>query len=527
LRQRSWWRTGALLLLVGTLLGLTPVGSAGAADDGRRFEVWALDQSNSPGAGFGGLLSIYDGEDLIDDPATAVAEVVDLAGAASELCWAETGAAPVRGHSVMFNSDHSYAVIAFVASGHVLFMDTATRLPVKCLRMSVGAGGARQAHAASPAPNDAYVLVANQAGKLLERIDTDANNNGRAYEGASDIALDTAAMLNLATCTTPNGVACETPGVAPRPNNTVVGAMIDPQSSLAFLTLAGGGMLVVDTRNEGVAPPIVAEYDNSTVHANGFGGMQRGAMTSERIYLNSGAGAGNVSRADLYSFRLAAYPMGPAFNAPNTPAPTVVFSIDGEGHDSHGLLLLDRHGRQRFLWAVDRPANTIEVVDTGTDRHVNTFSLAGSHSADPAPELFDLAPDGRHVFVSLRGPCPLTGNLAGINNSVGDTPGIGVLRVRRGGSTGTLLGVAPINNVDGSIESCAPAGAPASNNRGDVHGIAMRMIDDDEPVRRRGAKGAAGDQADPPVPSTPRGVLLDRRAGPIRADAGLQTFCTI
>lgn len=473
---------GAGLLLVVTVLGFVVASGGAEADDDRWFEVWALDQSNSPGAAFGGLLHIYDGEDLIDDPGAAVPEVVDLAGAASALCQAETGAAPVRGHSLLFNSDHSYAIIAFVASGHVVFMETATRIPVKCLRMSVGAAGARQAHAAFPAPNDAYVLVANQNGKLLERINTDANNNGRPYEGASDIVPDSAATLNLATCTTPNGVACETPGVALRPNNAVVGPMIDRHSTLTFLTLAGGGMLVVDTHKGGAAPPIVAEYDNSVIHANGFGGMQLGAITNSRIYLNSGAGGTNVSEADLYSLQLAAFPASPAFNPPNTPAPTVVFSFDTAGHDSHGLLLLNRDGKRRFLWAADRPSNTIEVVDTTTDTHVNTFSVAGAYSADPAPELFELAPGGAHAFVSFRGPCPVTGNIAGINNAVGDTPGVGVLRVRRGGRTGTLLGIAPINNVDGSIASCAPAGAPASNNRGDVHGIAVRIFDEDEGV---------------------------------------------
>lgn len=385
----------------------------------------------------------------------------------------------MRPHIVLFNTGHTHAIIAFVTSGHVVFMETATRTPIKCLRMSVGAGGARQAHAAFPAPNNAYAIVANQNGKLLERINTDANNNGTPYESASDIAHDTAATLNLASCMTPNGVACETPGVAPRPNNAVICPIIDRSSTLTFVTLAGGGLLVVDTHAGGIVPAIVAEYDNSTVHPNGCGGMQKGALTDSRIYLNSGAGGTNVAEADLYSFPLAAFPTAPAFNAPNTPAPTVVFSFDTEGHDSHGMLL-NRKQQQRFLWVADRAANLIEVADTTTDTHVNTFSVVNAHSADPAPDLLDLAPAGAHAFVTLRGPCPLTANIAGVNNAVGATPGVAVLKVRQGGRTGELVGVAPINNVDGSIVSCAPAGAPASNNRADVHGIAVRVLDEDE-----------------------------------------------
>lgn len=461
------------------ILGLVVSGEHVQADDDNGFEVWALDQSNSPGASFGGTLYIYDGEALVEDAASPVPEVIDLGGAVSTLCFDQTGANPARPHIVAFNAGHTHAIISFVASGHVVFMDAATRTPVKCFRMSVGAGGARQAHAAFAAPNNRYVIVANQNGKLLERIGTDANNNGTPYEDANDLLHDTAATLNLATCTTPNGMACETPGVVPRPNNAVICPIIDRASTLTFVTLAGGGLLVVDTRTGGGVPPIVAEYDTSTVHPNGCGGMQRGTFTESRIYFNSGAGGTNLFEADLYSFPLAGFPAAPAFNPPNTPTPTVVFSFDTEGHDSHGMVL-NRKRRQRYLWVADRAANLIEVADTTTDTHVNTFILVNAHSADPAPDLLDLAPNGAHAFVTLRGPCPLTANITGVNNAVGATPGVGVLKVRQGGRTGELVGIAPINNVDGSIVSCAPAGAPASNNRADVHGIAVRVLDEDE-----------------------------------------------
>lgn len=148
------------------------------------------------------------------------------------------------------------------------------------------------------------------------------------------------------------------------------------------------------------------------------------------------------------------------------------------------MVLLNGQGKRRFLWAADRPANAIEVVDTTTDTHVGSFSVVSRHSADPAPELFELSPRGTHAFVTLRGPCPLTGNIQGINNSVGATPGVGVVRVRQGGRAGTLVGIARIDNEDGSIASCAPTGAPASNNRADVHGIAVRVTDDDEDAGR-------------------------------------------
>ena len=54
---------------------------------------------------------------------------------------------------------------------------------------------------ATPSPDGTYVTVANQNGKLFERIRTDYATNTFVH--------DTAATLDLATCTTPNGLACQ------------------------------------------------------------------------------------------------------------------------------------------------------------------------------------------------------------------------------------------------------------------------------------------------------------------------------
>lgn len=83
---------------------------------------------------------------------------------------------------VVFNKANTHASLAFVATGHVVFFDARSRLPVECIRMAAGAGGARQAHASSPTGDDRYVLVANQNGKRFERIATDYATNTFTYE---------------------------------------------------------------------------------------------------------------------------------------------------------------------------------------------------------------------------------------------------------------------------------------------------------------------------------------------------------
>jgi DNA-binding beta-propeller fold protein YncE len=284
-----------------------------------------------------------------------------LGGAARSLCVAETGSAPRRPHMLVFNAGESHAILAFVATGHVLFMDAASRTPIRCIDVGL------QAHAAFPSPDETYVVVANQ--------------------------------------------------------------------------------------NDSTATPmsIVGEYDNATVHPNGCGGLE----TAGKMYVNSGGGTpANPLESDLHAFPLGGFSTAP--NPPNTPAPTLIFSHDARGFvDSHGATLT-KHAR--YLWVADRAANRIVVVDTRSDIVVNEIALTGTVSPDPAPDLMGISPDGNRVYVSLRGPTPLTGNVPGVSNAVGGTPGVGILRVTSGGRSGRLQAVAPISHVVGGVETADPHG---------------------------------------------------------------------
>lgn len=424
--------------MIFALIALTPVvalalvavrANRPTAADHAAYEVWAIDQADTTADG-GGTLHIYDGAALAGrTAATARSEVIDLGGTVRDLCLAQTGSAPRRPHMFFFNQSHSHAALAFVASGHVLFMEGQTRRPVAC----IDAG--EQAHAAVPSPDQTYVLVANQNGKLLQRIHTDY--------AAGRFTLEDAATLNLATCRTPSGAACQ--DMTLRPDNAPICAAIEDGGRLAFVTLRGGGLFVLDVTATPMA--IVAEYDHSVVKPNGCGAVQaRGKM-----YINSGGGTAMTPfAADLYAFPLDAFSAG--VHTPNTPPPAVVFSRTGRA-DSHGAAVT-RGGR--YLWVADRAANRIMVVDLAADTMVDEINLAGALSDDPAPDLLDISPSGDLVFAALRGPLPLTGNAPMANNAVGSTPGVAVLRVTGNGRTGELAGVARISRmVDGS-ESADP-----------------------------------------------------------------------
>lgn len=431
------------------LSGCSAALSASGSDSRRGFEVWIADQSDTR-PGFGGQLLVYEGSDLMEkDPTRAQPTArIDLAAATADLCRAATGRNPVRPHMILFNKEHTHAVLSFVASGHVVIFDAENRTPLNCFETTVGSTGTRQAHAAYPAPDGSFVLVANQNGKRLERIDTDFANNTFFHNPA--------ATLDLLTCTTPSGRPCEHPDL--RPINWPICPIVDSSSRYGFVTLRGGGLFVVDAKSTPMK--IVGEYDRSAVKGNGCGGIE----VAGHMYINSGGSPVNVSSTDphhpaLYGFDVYRFPLNgySDANPANTPAPKLLFSKSGMS-DSHGIA---QTNRDRYLWVMDRHADVAEILEVKSGRRVNTVNLAGEISSNPAPDLVDVAPTGNRLFVALRGPVPLSGDP---HNATGSTPGLGVILVTRGGRRGKLLAVIPMTNPNQQ-----PGQSP------DAHGLRVRL----------------------------------------------------
>jgi hypothetical protein len=454
-------------ILVGAFLGLTgwlgPAlpgvvfadGRVAAADSSApgkyAFEVWIADQSDTR-PGFGGQILIYEGERLYRKrPEEATPAVrLDLGGATADMCRAATGRNPVRPHMILFNSEHTHAVVSFVASGHVVIFDAAQRTPLQCFETTVGSTGTRQAHAAYPAPDGSYVLVANQNGKRLERIDTDFRTNTFTHNPA--------ATLDLATCTTPSGRPCEDPVL--RPINWPICPIVDSSSRYGFVTLRGGGMFVVNAKTTPIS--IVAEYDKATVRGNGCGGIELGG----NMYINSGGSPVNVSSTDphhpdLYGFDVYQFPLTEYVSSapPNHPAPLRLLSKSGRS-DSHGIGAAGK-SPGRYLWVMDRHVNVAEIIDARTGRWISTVELAGAITDDPAPDLVDRAPAGDRLFVALRGSVPLSGDP---HNARGTTPGLGIVELKQGGRSGKLAAVVPLTN---------PSQQP--NQAPDAHGLRVRL----------------------------------------------------
>ncbi len=419
-RRISIWIFPLLFLLLG--IGTGPALAQQAAAPA--YEVWALDQSDSSKDG-GGTLYIYDGAALAADAKSAKAEAVDLGGKFAEACKDVPGGFPKRPHMLFFTKDGKYALLSYVATGHVVFIDAASRAPIGCVSLG------KNAHAAWPTANMKMAIGANIAEKKLVRIATD-------YANKKFTVNDTVALGAL------EPILPDAAPICPITENT---------SQFAFVTPRGGGLAVYDVT---ATPMLLAgTVPAAAVNPAGCGGVQIGAT----MYLNSGGGWPNTPlNHDVYAFGVGALPQM-----------TVPTRIGGrDGGDSHGMVGIGG----KYLWSGDRHLNLVDVYDTGNGNiKVGTIALAGGLSKDPAPDLMDAAPDGSYVFVGLRGPNPLTGNNKAVDNAVGSTPGVGVIKVEGGGKSGTFVGIAPISRV---AEEKDKDGNMVKKEKGDPHGIQVR-----------------------------------------------------
>ena len=468
------------------------------------YEVWVSDQTNSAGISamndtgtHGGFIRLYDGDCLESKKTECPAggsTVIDVAD------WASNIGTPTRLHGMLPSPNHNYMNVNFVSSGHLAIVDARTRDVVALFR-STGTDTGRQNHMSFWSPDGKYLLVSNQNGKLLERVNISWDENGENIVAA---VWDKTATLDLAgdlssrlvagqeaiadtanyplgsvsggyaaqSASTPNGLPKQ--DAATRPNNTNICPIVGSEGK-AYVTLGGGGMFVVDYRTTPMA--IVAEYDRVNVHAAGCGGIESGG----EVYMNTGTPGPDISEFTVYRFPLE-YPDAPGFNAPNTPAPEIVFAdpdngmlIHGNNRDAHGMTVT-RNGK--YLHQFDRVRNNVEVFRTkhltretywlttadGEDPAQGApagnacgTTLGATTSNDPTPDLLDIDPKGKRIYVALRGPFPLSVTHA----AVGSCPGLGIVELQKDGRSGILTKVLPTfhSNFAGDRNISDPHGA--------------------------------------------------------------------
>lgn len=342
------------------------------------YEVWAVDQADTVDTG-GGLLYIWDSADLIRSARDAEPEVIDLADAATDAGCSIAK----RPHMIWknYSSSPSHMVLANVGSGDTFFIDIETRQIVGCVSTKNAANGAVSSHNSSATPDNTVVLV-----------DTigDPGKSGFLHKIATDYETNTYQLvqtLDLASATLPTG----------QPITEAVGTqLIRPicheftaDSQFAYVTLAGGGLLVVDAQEMNVKHA----YQSTTVPGIGCGVLR---LPDGRMLTNGESGE-NGGDDFLYIFDTK--------DAINGVFPDPI-QIDLPGEDTHGIALCTDRKGHLFAATTMRVSNDLNFVDLQTNRVVKTLSLERGFSRNPAPDISDTL--GNTLFVTLRGAKPLS-----------------------------------------------------------------------------------------------------------------------
>lgn len=508
---RGWLLSAAFWGLLGT----------SSITHAKGYEVWVSDQANTqgmtaetPSGTHGGAVRIYDSLDLEKTPPADNAMVLDVTTDLFPAANTTTGAHVARIHGILPSPDHKYMALNFVASGHLGIVDGETKRPV-CLFRTTGTSTGQQNHMSFWAPNGHSIIVANQNGRMLERVDVMRDSGGAAtsFDFNAAASLDLVGGAGRITAqpvatdlNTEDGIACTVSGtvtdgqvtITPtgalkqadgiRPLNTVICPIVASTSQHVFATLGGGGMFVIDMRSTPMT--IVAEYDMSVIRAAGCGGVEAAGF----MHLNTGTSGPNISEFTLYRFSLD-YPSAPAFNAANTPAPAAVWADAdngkvagtdipaGHNRDAHGLVLVNNPTAETayYLHQMDRIRNNVEVFgitssqDSRAFQHVGSYSLTttgacGStlgttKSNDPTPDLGDFSvagqTEGKRIYVALRGPFPLTVSHA----ADGSCPGLGIITLSPNLQSGTLTHVLSTIVLD----------AEGAKNLSDPHAAIVRV----------------------------------------------------
>lgn len=312
-------------------------------------------------------------------------------------------------HMIEFTSDHRYAFVAAPATGNTAVIRTADREVVAVLPT-----GPRTHHAAV-SPDDRTVLVsvigaadAPWDGKLVE-IEVDVENESFTMGRELVLADDPLFVSRRDEFVETGGAVC----LAYTGDGSAAYATLGPG-------LNEGGVVVVDPREL----RLLQVYPPGEVDAN-CGTLL--SPTGEHMYLVGGDREVGV------------------FHAVDTRTHEPVHRAATNGHDAHGSWM-SPDGRE--YWLVNRVTSNAIVVDPRTREVLDEIEFVGK-----TPDIVSMSPDGRHVYITLRGPNPVTMP----HVAVGETPGIAVIdRATRE-----------------QLRLVEPAqGNPAS----DFHGIAVRPL---------------------------------------------------
>jgi DNA-binding beta-propeller fold protein YncE len=305
-------------------------------------------------------------------------------------------------HMIDFTSDYAYAFIANPASANTAVIRTADRQVVAVL--PTGAGS----HFAGVVPGDERVIVDVIADAKLVEIGLDLENE--IFEISREL------------------VVAEDPLFASRAGEFTSSSPICHDYTLdgryAYITLgpalANAGLVILDTESFSFAyvfPPSEVRTNCGTIVS----------PDGRHMFLNGGS----VDEGIWYVF--------------DTETHALVHEDVSHGTDAHGVWFTPDGSE---LWMVNRHSSNAIIIDPATFEVIDEIAFTGK-----SPDILTASPDGRYMFITLRGPEPRSGPHA----IAGDTPGVAVFDI----ASRELVTILELDQ---------------GNPKSDFHGIGLRIV---------------------------------------------------
>ncbi len=422
-------------LVLGVALLAAAVGApAGAQDTGppaglpssAPHEVWMLDQGTD-------LIHVLDerGDDI------ATIDVAPAALAAGDFQHTPGGDATVP-HMIDFDSAHRFAFVAATAGAATIVIDAEAKEVVEVL----GTGGG--SHMAAVTPDDSAVWVAALGTDQLVEIVLDLD----APSFEIDTALDVADLL-AETEASNAGWRPVDPDVDPTADFAYTSyspvchqySVTEDGATEAWVTLGpgwrDGALFVIDLDAD--PPAVTAAWDPSEVKANcGIDISPDGqhAVANWSGQVSDGPGVADTD-GEWYVIDVA--------------SKELLQTDSARGLDAHGLRFSPDGKR---LWAVNRNSDNGLIINARTFKVVRDIPAIAD-----TPDILDFSPDGRLVYVSQRGPEPISG---APHAASGTQPGVAVMHA----PSGRTLRVFEPEVVHGADDKVL----------NDIHGLGVRPL---------------------------------------------------
>jgi YVTN family beta-propeller protein len=297
-------------------------------------------------------------------------------------------------HMLLFSPDYRFAYVANVGTGTVTIIDASSKKIVAQIPTGKGA------HAPVPSPDGERVFVANPGDNTVTEIMTDTRR--RSFNMGRTITTGTRPICLMFTADS---------------QKAYVSLGGDPKAEDPTQT---GGIEVIDvTRGE-----VIKRFPNTG--KNGCGLIR--SKDGQKMFANVGEPIDQWMVFD-------------------TKTDEMLHVSNTEVKDAHAMWL-SSNGKE--LWIFGRQSNDVAIFDTVT------YMKIGSVSVGERPDIADVSPGGKLLFIALRGQA-VTGDP---HAHSGSTPGVAVLDVASKKQIQTLALAGDPHGL--AIRPVPAAGPPAS-----------------------------------------------------------------